>query len=336
MRFYFASGAGLKSLGMTESTLKQLMLCSGRTLNHIDTAEMWLSLLDRDSGGSAVGSWLSVVLFSALDAVLMTSAAEIAQIRKESSEGHVIEVRLLRRAKELYADWLAPKIAFKDYDLRGNRHYDTLIRIVILGPAAAGKTSMLAQFNHGSPEPFKENPYKETIGVEFMNRMVQAENGSITKEQIWDTAGNPRYASIISAYFRGAHGFIICFDLTSRDSFEEAQAKSWQQIAAALGKKNFPVLLIGCKSDLVDKRVVTRAEGWEAAKKLGDQPGNGYYMECTARDRAKVTKCFLMAITLVYRAEPETFKVNDWAGYDERRAKAKAGAAGNSFQCISM
>ena len=94
---------------------------------------------------------------------------------------------------------------------------DMVVKCLLIGGARAGKSSLLKAF---SGEDFREE-YQPTIGVEFNSLRFQSEEGLILKLQVWDTAGMDRFRAIVSAYYRGAAGFLAVFSLGSRASLEE-------------------------------------------------------------------------------------------------------------------
>ena len=112
---------------------------------------------------------------------------------------------------------------------------------------------------------FNENS-KSTIGVEFGNKIIKIDD-KIIKAQIWDTAGQERYKSITSAYYKGAKGAFIVYDITSKTTFNSVD--KWIQDLNLYGDKNLTLLLIGNKSDLEEKRQIKKEDGEEKAKSFG-------------------------------------------------------------------
>ena len=94
-----------------------------------------------------------------------------------------------------------------------NEHddYDYLFKIVLIGDSGVGKSNILSRFtrNEFSVES------KSTIGVEFATRSIEIEK-KVVKAQIWDTAGQERYRAITSAYYRGAVGALLVYDVTKK------------------------------------------------------------------------------------------------------------------------
>ena len=107
---------------------------------------------------------------------------------------------------------------------------------------------------------------KSTVGVEFGAKIIKIENKMI-KAQIWDTAGEERYRSVTNAYYKGAKGAFVVYDITNKLSFESVE--KWIQDLKINSDHNITLLLIGNKKDLEDKREVSKEDGEEKAKTFG-------------------------------------------------------------------
>ncbi|KAF2540457.1 hypothetical protein F2Q68_00033080 [Brassica cretica] len=103
-----------------------------------------------------------------------------------------------------------------------NQGEEYLFKIVLIGDSAVGKSNLLSRF---SRDEFDTNS-KATIGVEFQTQLVEIE-GKEVKAQIWDTAGQERFRAVTSAYYRGAFGALIVYDITRSSTFESV--KRWLQ-----------------------------------------------------------------------------------------------------------
>jgi len=143
-----------------------------------------------------------------------------------------------------------------------NDDYDYLFKLIIIGDSYVGKTNIMSQ---DIKKEFNENS-KSTIGVEFGNKIIKIDD-KIIKAQIWDTAGQERYKSITSAYYKGAKGAFIVYDITSKTTFNSVD--KWIQDLNLYGDKNLTLLLIGNKSDLEEKRQIKKEDGEEKAKSFG-------------------------------------------------------------------
>ena len=140
--------------------------------------------------------------------------------------------------------------------------YDFLFKLIIIGDSNVGKTNIMSQY---IKQEFNINS-KSTVGVEFGNKIIKINDKTI-KAQIWDTAGQERYKSITSAYYKGAKGAFIVYDITSKITFDSID--KWIQDLNLFGDKNMTLLLIGNKSDLENKREVKKEDGEEKAKAFG-------------------------------------------------------------------
>ena len=96
-----------------------------------------------------------------------------------------------------------------------NKEYDLLFKLILIGDSYVGKSNILLKYLKNQ---FNENS-KTTIGVEFGTKNIIINNKRI-KIQIWDTAGQERYRSITSAYYKGAKGALIVYDITRKNTFD--------------------------------------------------------------------------------------------------------------------
>ncbi|XP_030324405.1 ras-related protein Rab-42 [Calypte anna] len=138
-------------------------------------------------------------------------------------------------------------------------------RVIVLGDAAVGKSSLLRCFAEGGDSVGTATPCP-TIGVEFYSRTVPLPPAGRAKLQLWDTAGQERFRSITRSFYRSAAGVLLVFDLTNRTSFEHVP--EWHREATA-GDRPPACVLVGHKCDLVAQRAVTAEEAGELAATLG-------------------------------------------------------------------
>ena len=118
--------------------------------------------------------------------------------------------------------------------------YDYLFKVVVIGDSGVGKSNLLSRFTRNE---FNLES-KSTIGVEFATKSIKTE-GKTIKAQIWDTAGQERYRAITSAYYRGAVGALVVYDITKDVSFTnvskwlaELKARRRRSLAAAAATKS--------------------------------------------------------------------------------------------------
>ena len=131
---------------------------------------------------------------------------------------------------------------------QGEYHY--LFKVVLVGNSCVGKSSIVVRY---ADDEFSE-VFLATIGVDFRFKSFPLGSNKI-KLQIWDTAGHERFRTITSSYYRGAHALLIVFDLTDKQSFEDATNYWYNEIRSSCPPET-QILLVGNKSDLNDSRTV--------------------------------------------------------------------------------
>ncbi|CAN8328552.1 unnamed protein product [Cochlearia groenlandica] len=165
---------------------------------------------------------------------------------------------------------------------------DYVFKVVLIGDSAVGKSQLLARF---ARDEFSLDS-KATIGVEFQTRTLVIDQKSI-KAQIWDTAGQERYRAVTSAYYRGAVGAMLVYDLTKRESFDHIPR--WLEELRAHADKNIVIVLIGNKSDLEDQRAVPT----EDAKEFSEKEGL-FFLETSALNATNVENSFNTLMTEIF------------------------------------
>ncbi|KMT02536.1 hypothetical protein BVRB_9g202230 [Beta vulgaris subsp. vulgaris] len=165
---------------------------------------------------------------------------------------------------------------------------DYLFKIVLVGDSAVGKSNLLARF---ARDEFYPNS-KSTIGVEFQTQKIEI-NGKEIKAQIWDTAGQERFRAVTSAYYRGAVGALLVFDISRRQTFDNIGR--WLNELHTHSDMNVVTILVGNKSDLKDAREVSTAEG----KALAEAQGL-FFIETSALDSSNVAAAFQTVVREIY------------------------------------
>lgn len=166
----------------------------------------------------------------------------------------------------------------KDYD---ETDYEVLLRYIIVGDIAVGKSCLLLQFTNNK---FRQT-HEITLGVEFAVKTLEINNHSI-KIQIWDTAGEEAFQSITRSYYKGAICALLVYDITRKESFEHC--KKWLNEVRTYGDKNIFITLIGNKADLEQQRQITYEEGNEFAEENGLM-----FMEASAKTAHNVNEVFI-------------------------------------------
>lgn len=124
-----------------------------------------------------------------------------------------------------------------------------------------------------------------TIGLEFCTKIVNLKDGSEIKVQLFDTAGQEKYRSVISNYLRKALGVLLVYDITKRSTFNTC-AEFFQNIQQ-LSEPDCVTLLVGNKLDLADEREVSVEEGKKFAA-----DNKMYFIETSAKTQTKVNEAF--------------------------------------------
>ncbi|XP_072965349.1 ras-related protein RABA4c-like [Typha angustifolia] len=176
----------------------------------------------------------------------------------------------------------------KNWEEEKEVEIDYVFKIVVVGDSAVGKTQLLGRFT--KDEFFLDS--KSTIGVEFQTRTLTLNRKHI-KAQIWDTAGQERYRAVTSAYYRGALGAMLVYDVTRRQTFDHVAR--WVEELRAHADKSIVVMLIGNKADLTQKRAVSTEEAIEFAEEQGL-----FFSEASALTGEHVERAFLSLIDEIY------------------------------------
>lgn len=171
---------------------------------------------------------------------------------------------------------------------RMDHEYDYLFKIVVIGDSGVGKSNILSRFTRN--EFCLES--KSTIGVEFATRTLQVE-GKTVKAQIWDTAGQERYRAITSAYYRGAVGALLVYDITKRQTFDNVLR--WLRELRDHADSNIVIIMAGNKSDLKHLRAVSEQDGQALAEKEGLS-----FLETSALEAFNVDKAFQTILADIY------------------------------------
>ncbi|OAY46168.1 ras-related protein Rab2BV [Manihot esculenta] len=169
-----------------------------------------------------------------------------------------------------------------------DHEYDYLFKIVLIGDSGVGKSNILSRFTRND---FCLDS-KSTIGVEFATRTLQVE-GKTVKAQIWDTAGQERYRAITSAYYRGAVGALLVYDITKRQTFDNLQR--WLRELRNHADSNIVIIMAGNKSDLNHLRAVPTEDGQLLAEKEAIA-----FLETSALEALNVEKAFQTILLDVY------------------------------------
>jgi len=161
--------------------------------------------------------------------------------------------------------------------------YQYIFKLILIGNSGVGKSSILQRYMN---KTFEES-YKCTIGVDFLMKSIEVK-GKTVKLQLWDTAGQEKYKSMVSSYYRGANVALVVFDITSRSSFESLPL--WIENYYKNGPEQKNIILIGNKKDMADQRQVTQEEAEEFS-----ETNNMIYFETSAKEGDNIDYVFNFA-----------------------------------------
>ena len=166
--------------------------------------------------------------------------------------------------------------------------YDYTFKIMMLGDASVGKTSLTMRYISGY---FMED-LKLTIGVDFYSKTTGFEDKKV-KLQIWDFGGEERFRFLLSQYSKGANGAFFLYDITNQTSLDHLP--DWTQVIREHAG-DIPIMLIGSKLDLHEFRAVTRDDGILAARKYN----LASFVELSSKTGENVEKAFKVLTEILF------------------------------------
>ena len=168
-----------------------------------------------------------------------------------------------------------------------------IFKVLLIGEAAVGKTSLTMKFIHGK---FKSD-YLLTVGMEPYSKYLKIGNNSVTLS-IWDIAGQQRFDVFRTMFFRGAKAALLVFDLTRPATL--AKLQDWHSDLIKNAGKDVQTILVGNKNDLVDLRSISKKDALAYAKKIRALA----YVETSAKTGTNVDESFYkITETLVNKAK---------------------------------
>eukprot|EP01084_Bolivina_argentea_P120628 213835_1 len=175
------------------------------------------------------------------------------------------------------------------FDETMRNEYDYLFKLVLIGDEKVGKSNIVSCFAENN----YSDTYIPTIGVDFKVRTIDIKH-KMMMLQIWDTAGQRRFRSITTSYYRGAHGIFFVFDITNKSSFDNI-LREWKLMVQEHSKKCIKVL-IGAKCDLKKERKVSI----KSANKLAKMIGCVEYIEVSAKSNINIEYCFTKIVEAIH------------------------------------
>ncbi|KAJ4933567.1 v-ral simian leukemia viral oncogene homolog Ba (ras related) [Gymnodraco acuticeps] len=156
-----------------------------------------------------------------------------------------------------------------------------LHKVIMVGSGGVGKSALTLQFMY---DEFVED-YEPTKADSYRKKVVL--DGEEVQIDILDTAGQEDYAAIRDNYFRSGEGFLLVFSITEQESFSATVEFREQILRVKAEEDKIPILVVGNKSDLEERRQVSVEEARGKAEEWGVQ-----YVETSAKTRANVDKVF--------------------------------------------
>jgi len=183
---------------------------------------------------------------------------------------------------------------------------DMHIKLLMLGDSGVGKTCLFLRYCNDSFSPSMTS----TIGIDFNNKKINLD-GKNVKLQVWDTAGAERFRTMTAAYYRGAHGIVLVYDVTDRRTFQSI--RNWVYQIHQHVDVHVIKMLVGNKCDMLDERVVNTHEGEKLAREF-----NMGFWETSAKNNLNVEESFH---SIAKRVKDRI--IIDGGGTDSTRGKIK-------------
>ncbi len=166
---------------------------------------------------------------------------------------------------------------------------DMLLKVIIIGDAGVGKSCILYRATSGE---FKET-YEVTIGAGFSAFTVRY-HGKTIKLQIWDTAGQENFKSMIRVFYKGAHAAVLVYDVTRQETFDKLE--EWLMEVKENANTDVKLALVGNQKDRAERREVSTDTGQAFAQKHGMSA----FLETSAKTGEGVIELFISIVKLLY------------------------------------
>ncbi|MHA2283635.1 MAG: Rab family GTPase [Promethearchaeota archaeon] len=160
----------------------------------------------------------------------------------------------------------------------------TKFKVIIVGPSAVGKTSLLNRYVNNE----FSLKYKLTIGVDFLTKSMEYKPSKFVKLHIWDIGGQERFKFLHRSFYEGASGALLVFDLSRQNTF--SNMKTWLTEMRSIMTNDIPKVIIGNKTDLIPEigQIIDRSTVEQYAENEGCS-----YIETSAKTGENVERAFL-------------------------------------------
>ena len=157
------------------------------------------------------------------------------------------------------------------------------LKIVLLGEAGVGKTSIISQF----VEQLFQEDIQSSAGGTFSSKTCIYGNNQILKLEIWDTAGQERYRALTTMFYKEANAAVLVYDITRKESYEQIQ-EYWSNQLKESAPSDIILMLCANKSDLINQEKVDEGEARKYANELG-----AMFCSTSAKNDYGITDLFL-------------------------------------------
>lgn len=158
---------------------------------------------------------------------------------------------------------------------------ECVYKVLLLGDSTVGKTCFLMKYT----DKTFQDIHMSTIGLDYRLKAMKLKSGKKIKLQIWDTAGQDRFRAITKNYYKGSHGIILIYDVTSIQTYENI--KTWVSQIREEASSNVVIYIVGNKIDMEEERKVSKEEGKNLADELGFP-----FVETSAKTGINVNETF--------------------------------------------
>ncbi|KXX81736.1 Ras-related protein Rab-18 [Madurella mycetomatis] len=164
-----------------------------------------------------------------------------------------------------------------------------MLKVLLTGPSGAGKSALLMRY---CDDEFDPDTASATIGVDFKSKTLSV-RGKPYRVTLYDTAGQERFRTLSTSFYRGGHGVILVYDISSRASF--LALDKWFEEAEANTTEDVVLYLVGSK---LDKALQGRQVSPEEGRALAEAHG-AHFCEASAKTGENVRKPFVEVVNQI-------------------------------------